>query len=228
MQATSHRKCFLLSEAECHINNLLTELARTVLGNNGRTATTSGQYSPVRPSHSISKRLILWLKSCKVLIYVLFFMSSTKKSPFLAVSTWLLVPGKIQDRRQDGDLCWWRHRPPAAPPSIKYTFSCWEVQRIPPLYHGGVWICVYVRGLNSDYWFDWPTKVSMLLVVFQFSRDVIGHEDSNWRDTTTFDSEDNYRTGCRNERDRETVSNNIQALARIIILLLLMKWLLSF
>ena len=68
----------------------------------------------------------------------------------------------------------------------------------------------------------------MLLVVFQLSRDVIGHEDSNWRDTTTFDSEDNYRTGCRNERDRETVNNNIQALARIIILLLLVKWLLSF
>ena len=89
-----------------------------------RTATTSGQYPPVRPSRSVSKRLILWLKSCKVLIYVLFFMSSTKKSPFLTVSTWLLVPGKIQDRRQDGDLCWWRHRPPAAPPSIKYTFSC--------------------------------------------------------------------------------------------------------
>ena len=68
----------------------------------------------------------------------------------------------------------------------------------------------------------------MLLVVFQLSRDVIGHEDSNWRDTTTFDSEDNYGTGCRNERDRETVNNNIQALARVIILLLLVKWLLSF
>ena len=37
----------------------------------------------------------------------------------------------------------------------------------------------------------------MLLVVFQLSRDVIGYEDCNWRDTTTFDSEDNYRTGCR-------------------------------
>ena len=68
----------------------------------------------------------------------------------------------------------------------------------------------------------------MLMVVFQLSRDVIGHEDSNWRDTTTFGSEDNYPTGCRNERDRQTVNNNIQALARIILLLLLMKWLLSF
>ena len=89
-----------------------------------RTATTSGQYFRVRPSRSVSKRLILWLKSCKELIYVLFFMSSTTKSPFLAVLTWFLIPGKIQDRRQDGDLCWWRQRPPAAPPSIKYNFSC--------------------------------------------------------------------------------------------------------
>ena len=35
------------------INNLLTEL--------GRTATTSGQYSPVRPSRPVSKRLVLFL-----------------------------------------------------------------------------------------------------------------------------------------------------------------------
>ena len=28
--------------------------------------------------------------------------------------------GKIQD----GDHCWLRHRPPAAPPPIKYTSSC--------------------------------------------------------------------------------------------------------
>ena len=34
--SASHRKCILLSEAECHIiNNLLTELARAVLGNIG-------------------------------------------------------------------------------------------------------------------------------------------------------------------------------------------------
>ena len=89
----------------------------------GRTVTSSGQYFPVRPSRSVSKRLILWLESCTVLIYVLFFMSSTKKSPFLAVLTWFLIPRKIQDRCQDGDLSWWRHRPPVAPPSIKYTFS---------------------------------------------------------------------------------------------------------
>ena len=45
-------------------------------------------------------------------MYVLFFMSSSKQSPFLAASTWFLILGKIQD----GDHCWWRHRPPVAPP----------------------------------------------------------------------------------------------------------------
>ena len=40
---------------------------------------------------------ILWLKPCIVLIHVLFFMSSIKKSPFLAVLTWCLILGKIQD-----------------------------------------------------------------------------------------------------------------------------------
>ena len=32
----------------------------------------------------------------------------------------ITVSGKIQD----GDHCWWRHTPPAAPPLIKYTSSC--------------------------------------------------------------------------------------------------------
>ena len=49
-----------------------------------------------------------------------------KKTPFLAVLTWFLILGKIQD----GDHCWWRHRPPAAPLPIKYTSSCWEDQRL--------------------------------------------------------------------------------------------------
>ena len=40
-----------------------------------------------------------------------------KKLPFLAVLTWFLILDKIQD----GDHVWWRHRPPAAPPPIKYT-----------------------------------------------------------------------------------------------------------
>ena len=42
--SASHRKCILLSETECHIiNHLLTELARSVLGNIGPR---SRQYGP--------------------------------------------------------------------------------------------------------------------------------------------------------------------------------------
>ena len=47
--------------------------------------------------------------------FVLFFFSSTKKSPSLAVLTWFLILGKIQD----GDHCWWRHRPPRGASSHK-------------------------------------------------------------------------------------------------------------
>ena len=98
-----------------------------------------------------------------------------KTLPFLAVLTWFLILGKIQDGGQDGDHCWWRHRSPAAPLPIKYTSSCWEDQRLstkgkivskycnisktlrrgtiqppPPRTTVGVWICVYVRRLNWD------------------------------------------------------------------------------
>ena len=38
-----------------------------------------------------------------------------RKLPFIAILTWFLILGEIQD----GDHCWWRHRPPAAPPPIK-------------------------------------------------------------------------------------------------------------
>ena len=80
---------------------------------------------------------------------------------------------------QDGDHCWSRHSPPAAPPFIKYSTSCWEDQRLssegkiaskycnmsktlergsiyPPLVPWwGVWFCVYVRGLScqGSVWF---------------------------------------------------------------------------
>ena len=53
----------------------------------------------------------MWIKWCKMLIYVLFYMSSTKKLRFREVLTWFLILGKIQDGCQDGDHCWWRHRP---------------------------------------------------------------------------------------------------------------------
>ena len=58
--SASHWKCILLSGTECHIiNYLLTELAGAVPGNIGPRSFSSGQYSPVRPSRSVSKRLIL-------------------------------------------------------------------------------------------------------------------------------------------------------------------------
>ena len=53
-----------------------------------------------------------------------------KKLIFLAVLTWFLILGKIQDGGQDGDHCCWCHIPPAAQPPIKYTSSCWENQRL--------------------------------------------------------------------------------------------------
>ena len=67
---------------------------------------------------------------CKVLIYVLFYMSSTKKLQCIAVFSWFLILGKVQGGVQDGDHCWWGHMPPAAPTPIKYTSSCWEDQRL--------------------------------------------------------------------------------------------------
>ena len=66
------------------------------------------------------------MKWYKMLIYVLFYMSSTKNCQITAILTRFLFLSKIQD----GDHSWCRHRPPAAPPPIKYTSSCWENQRL--------------------------------------------------------------------------------------------------
>ena len=97
-----------------------------------------------------------------------------KKLPILAFFTWFLTLGQILF----SDRFWWRHRPPAAPPPIKYTSSCWEDQRLstevkivskycnisttrwrvsndppPPPPHpcttAGVWVCLHVQGLNE-------------------------------------------------------------------------------
>ena len=99
-----------------------------------------------------------------------FYMFSTQEFPFIAVFTWFLILGKIQDRGQECDHCWWRHRPPAAPSPIKYTSSSWEnwqnqfeipqhiknswegFHQLPPpptlVPRWGVCrICMYVRGL---------------------------------------------------------------------------------
>ena len=53
-----------------------------------------------------------------------------KKWSFIEVLTWFIILGKIKNGSQNGDHCWCRHRPPAAPPPIKCTLSCWEEQRL--------------------------------------------------------------------------------------------------
>ena len=49
-----------------------------------------------------------------------------KKLSVVTVFTWFSVLEKMQD----GDHVWWRHRPPAVPPRIKYTSSCREGHRL--------------------------------------------------------------------------------------------------
>ena len=53
-----------------------------------------------------------------------------KQISFFAVLTWFLIHGKIKNRGQDGDHCWWRHRSPVVPPPIKYISSYWEDQKL--------------------------------------------------------------------------------------------------
>ena len=84
--SASHQKCILLSGTECHIINyfIITELARAVPGNIGpqsflslrsvRTVMTSGQYSPVRHSCLVSKRLVLIINVNYVSLLSLFIM----------------------------------------------------------------------------------------------------------------------------------------------------------
>ena len=122
----------------------------------------------------------LWIKWCRVIIYLLFYMLSAKKLLIHTVLTWFLTFDKIQD----GNHVWLRRRPPPAQPLIKYTSSCGGDQRLstegktvskycniskpkgfhqilplpPPLPIAtvGVWICVYVRwliGLHTKGWF---------------------------------------------------------------------------
>ena len=60
----------------------------------------------------------------KVIYLCVIFPVKRKRLPFLTVLTWFIVIVKMQDGGQDGDHCWWRHRPPATPPPIKYTSFC--------------------------------------------------------------------------------------------------------
>ena len=114
-----------------------------------------------------------------------------KKLLILTVFTWFLMLDKIQD----GGHVWWRHRPSAAPPPLKYTSSCREGQRIsaegkivskycniskshggggvlmepPPCTTVGVWLRVYVRGLKQTESLKAYLQSSPVLCVFFFS-----------------------------------------------------------
>ena len=128
--------------------------------------------------YEIWRQKYSWLRQfwVKVHVFSTFFKNKimpSQKLLFPAVLTWFLILGKIQDGSQDGDHCWWRHRPPAAPPPMKYTCSLVKKIKGFPLkvklfqilqhikntgegFHPSppscatvvVWICVFVRGLR--------------------------------------------------------------------------------
>ena len=62
-----------------------------------------------------------------------------KKNHFLAFLIWFLLFGKIQDGGLVGNHVWWRYRPPATPPPIKYTLNWredqWKQNRFEILQH---------------------------------------------------------------------------------------------
>ena len=70
----------------------------------------------------------MWPLNHTKCLFMCCFSCQAKKSPFLVVLPWFLNLGEIQD----SDHFWWRHRPPPAPPLIKYTLSCREDQRLFP------------------------------------------------------------------------------------------------
>ena len=72
-----------------------------------------------------------------------------KKLQFLTVLTLFLTLCKIQD----GDNCWWRHRP-AAPPPPYQKLQGGVPSTPPPLYHGG--------GMNFFYF--WETKHDLSVI----------------------------------------------------------------
>ena len=124
-------------------------------------------------------------------IYLCVILHVKRKKWFiLTVFTRFLILGKIQDGGQDGDHVWWRHRPPAAPPSIKYTSSCWEGKKLstegkivskycimsktqggegsinPPLYHhGGMTLRVRLRVNRIKVALPMPPFCSQIIAV---------------------------------------------------------------
>ena len=126
-----HRKCILLSGTECHnYNKLLTNWACS--GRTGeywssvvfvqtslrwvRTVTTSSQYSPVQPSRSVSKRLLL-----SIIII----------GSWLMCFCWVMgVWGRLQVITREG----WE-------PSRRATRASWVLRSVPLCTHNSMDAC---------------------------------------------------------------------------------------
>ena len=87
-----------------------------------------------------------------------------KKLPFVAVLTLFLILSKILNGDQDGDHCWWRHRPPAAPLPTKYTSSCWGDQRRNTATYQKLWGGVRLANGHNNFQHLWPNDVGSCCV----------------------------------------------------------------
>ena len=70
-----------------------------------------------------------------------------KKLAIVSVFTTFQFLGKIQD----GDNFWGRHRPPSAPPPIKYSSSCWEDERLFNMTQNLFEVLQYIKNLRERF-----------------------------------------------------------------------------
>ena len=85
----------------------------------------------------------------------------------------------LAEKIQDGDYVWWRHRPPAAPPTMKYTSSWREAQRLS------------TEGKNSKEGFHQPP--STLQHVWAMSLSVRPRVHTTFQKNTYYA----FRTNCK-------------------------------
>ena len=84
-------------------------------------------------------------------VCVIFHVKHTKKKLFLAILTWFVILGKIQD----SDHCWWRHRPRAAPSPIKYTGGGGGGYEFACTFEGWVRVTWYLFISVDGDWGEW-------------------------------------------------------------------------
>ena len=77
-----------------------------------------------------------------------------KKLAILSVFTTFQFLGKIQD----ADHFWGRHRPPSAPPPIKYSSSCWEDKRLFNMTQNLFEILQYIKNSRERFHRRQPTN----------------------------------------------------------------------